>query len=49
MSDATLATLIMSAPFLALCALWLAHEYFELRAEIARLRELRVIARREQR
>lgn len=47
MSDAQIATLIASIPFLTLCALWLAREYFEIRAEIVRLRELRVISRRE--
>jgi hypothetical protein len=47
MSDAHLATLILTAPFLALCAGGLVAQYFAIRAEIARLKSLRVVARRE--
>jgi hypothetical protein len=45
MSDAHLATLILTMPFLALCVGGLVAQYFAIRAEVARLRSLRVMAR----
>jgi hypothetical protein len=41
-TDQHIATFIMAAPFLTLCALGLVGQLFAIRAEVARLRRVRV-------
>ncbi len=45
LTEKQLATFLLSAPFLTLCAGGLVAQVFAIRAELARLRSLRVVAR----
>ncbi len=47
LTDQHIATAIMVLPFLALCAGGLIAQFFAIRAELARLRAMRVVAKRE--
>lgn len=47
MSDQHIATFIMASPFLALCAGGFVAQFIAIRSEVARLRRVRVVARRE--
>lgn len=47
LTDKQIATFLFSLPFLALCAGGLVAQHFAIRAELARLRRVRVVTRRE--
>jgi hypothetical protein len=47
LTEKQLATFLFSLPFLALCAGGLVAQAFAIRDEVARLRRVRVVARRE--
>lgn len=47
LTEKQLATFLLSMPFLTLCAGGLIAQVFAIRAELARLRSLRVVAKRE--
>jgi hypothetical protein len=47
LTDHHIVTMLLAAPDLAICAIWLVAEVNAIRAELARLRSSRVVARRE--